>query len=156
MDIPIKLPPPLAGVRCPHGVNVVESVQVVVWTGLKDWSFGVHVNNIIFVRLAVCFSASALLSSRIKNGRQPHLRFTNIIRRIKSWLIFLFFSSAHYNYKYTFSVFSFLLQSDSPNSSMRSEWCTMRSRTASALVFSPVTSFHSLTGICEVMFVDRF
>ncbi len=42
---------------------------------------------------------------------------------------------------------------DSPKSSILIEWCTILSRIASAIVFSPITSCQSHTGTWEVMMV---
>lgn len=53
------------------------------------------------------------------------------------------------------TIFFFLLI-DPPLSSMRCESWTMRSRIASAIVFSPITSCHLLTGNCEVIINDAF
>ena len=47
------------------------------------------------------------------------------------------------------------LRMDSPKSSILIEWCTILSRIASAIVFSPITSCQSHTGTWEVMMVAR-
>lgn len=75
-------------------------------------------------------------------------------------VFFLFFLSVipgytlNFVYKYNDSFLLLHFRSDSPKSSMRIAWCTILSRTASAIVFSPITSYQSLTGTCDVMTVD--